>query len=69
VLKRSESSSDPFSGSRLGTFGATTDNVQALYGLSDRVFTPTLVNEARMGLTRTTNNQLAAAAGTNWAST
>jgi hypothetical protein len=68
VLKRWESSTNPFSGSPLGTFGATTDNVQALYGLSlTTVFTPTLVNEARTGLTRTTNNEVASHAGTNWA--
>ncbi len=68
VLKRWESSTNPFSGSPLGSFGATTDNVQALYGVNDtRVFTPSLINEARMGLTRTTNNEVAAHAGTNWA--
>ena len=69
VLKRWESSTNPFSGSPVGLFGATTDNVQALYGLSlTSVFTPTLVNEARMGLTRTTDNEVSSHAGTNWAS-
>jgi outer membrane receptor protein involved in Fe transport len=70
LLKRWESSTDPFSGSQLGTFGATTDNVQALYGISEtRIFTPTIVNEARIGLTRTTNNQLSVHRGRNWAAT
>lgn len=68
VLKRWESSTNPFSGSPLGTFASTTDNVQALYGLSaTSVLTPTLINEGRMGLTRTTNNEVSSHAGTNWA--
>ena len=68
MLKRWESSTNPFSGSPVGLFGATTDNVQALYGLSGTsVFSPTLINEARMGLTRTTNNEVSSHAGTNWA--
>ena len=68
ILKRWEDSNNPFSGSPLGTFGATTNNTQALYGLSEtRVFTPTLINEFRAGLTRTTNNELSDHAGTNWA--
>src|SRR5205814_1052389 len=55
-------------GSPLGTFGATTDNGQALYGVAEtRVFSPMLINEFRMGLTRTTNNELSDHAGTNWA--
>jgi hypothetical protein len=69
VLERRQTSTNPFSGSPLGTFGATTNNAQSLYGISDtRIFSSTLVNEARFGLTRTTNNELSAHAGTNWAS-
>src|SRR5205814_9903743 len=69
VLKRWQSSNNPFSGSPVGTFGANTDNVQALYGLSaTSILTPTLINEPRMGLTRTTNNEVSSHAGTNWAS-
>ncbi len=68
VLERWESSTNPFSGSPLGTFGATTDNGQSLFGVSEtRVFTPTVINEFRAGLTRTVNNEVAAHAGTNWA--
>ena len=68
ALERWETSNNPFSGSPLGTFGATTDNSQALYGVAEtRVFSPMLINEFRMGLTRTTNNELSDHAGTNWA--
>jgi hypothetical protein len=68
VLQRWETSNNPFSGSPLGTFGATTDNGQSLYGVSEtRVFTPTLINEFRAGVTRTTNVEVSDHAGTNWA--
>jgi hypothetical protein len=68
VLLRRETSSDAFSGSALGTFGATTTNDQSLYGISEtRVFSSALVNEARAGLTRTTNEQVSDHGGTNWA--
>jgi len=68
VLERRETSTNPFSGSPLGTFGATTDSSQSLYGISEtRIFTPTLINEFRMGLTRTRNNEVSSHAGTNWA--
>jgi hypothetical protein len=68
VLERWETSTNPFSGSSLGTFGATTSTGQALYGISDtHVFSPTLINEARAGITRTTDTELSAHAGTNWA--
>jgi outer membrane receptor protein involved in Fe transport len=68
VLERWETSTNPFSGSPLGTFGATTDSGQSLYGISEtRIFTPTLINEFRMGLTRTINNEVSSHAGTNWA--
>jgi outer membrane receptor protein involved in Fe transport len=69
ILKRWQTSTDPFSGSELGTFGATTDNGQSLFALSEtRVFSPTLINEFRIGLTRTTNRELSNDAGTNFAS-
>src|SRR5262249_54909592 len=68
VLERWQTSTDPFSGSDLGTFGATTDNGQALFGISEtRIFSPTLINEFRIGLTRTTNQELSNDAGTNFA--
>jgi hypothetical protein len=68
ILERWETSTNPFSGSSLGTFGATTSTGQALYGISEtRIFTPTLINEFRMGLTRTIDAELSAHAGTNWA--
>jgi hypothetical protein len=68
ALKRWETSTNAFSGSPVGTFGATTDTAQSLYGLSEtRVFTPGLINEFRVGLTRTTDAELSAHSGTNWA--
>ena len=68
VLQRWQTSGDPFSGSSLGTFGASTDNSQSLYGFSEtHIFSPTLINEFRMGLTRTTNVELSDHAGANWA--
>jgi len=68
VLYRPETSSNPFSGSPLGTFGSTTKSTQSLYGLSDtHIFSPSVINEFRAGLTRTVNNQQSAHAGTNWA--
>jgi hypothetical protein len=68
VLERWELSTNPFSGSPTGTFPASTDNDQELYGISEtRIFTPTLINEFRAGLTRTIDNEVSAHAGTNWA--
>jgi len=68
ALERRETTTNPFSGSPLGTFGSTTTNRQSLYGISHtKVFGPGLVNEMRFGLTRTTNEEVSAHAGTNWA--
>ena len=68
VMQRWETSTNPFSGTTTGTFPATTDTGQVLLGLSEtRVFTPTLINEFRAGLTRTTDSELSAFSGTDWA--
>jgi outer membrane receptor protein involved in Fe transport len=68
VLTRRQTSTDPFSGSELGTFGAVTKNNQGLFAISEtRIFSPTLVNEFRVGLTRTTNVETSNDAGTNFA--
>jgi len=68
VMQRWESSTNPFSGSTTGTFASTTDVGQLLLGLSEtRVFSPTLINEFRVGLTRTKDSELSAYSGTNWA--
>jgi outer membrane receptor protein involved in Fe transport len=68
ILQRWETSSNPFAGSPLGTFGATTNSSQELYGLSEtHIFTPQLLNEFRFGLTRTVSNEVSAHAGTNYA--
>jgi hypothetical protein len=69
VMQRWETSTNPFSGNTTGNFPATTDTGQMLIGLSEtRVFTPTLINEFRAGLTRTTDSELSLFSGTNWAS-
>jgi hypothetical protein len=68
VMQRWETSTNPFSGSTTGTFASTTDTGQLLLGFSEtRVFSPTLINEFRVGLTRTTDSELSAYSGTNWA--
>jgi hypothetical protein len=68
VMQRWETSTNPFSGSTTGTFPSTTDVGQLLLGLSEtRMFSPTLINEFRMGLTRTKDSELSAYSGTNWA--
>ncbi len=68
VLQRWETSTNPFPSSNLGTFSATTDTGEALYGISEtHIFTPSLINEFRAGLTRTKDQELAADAGTNFA--
>ncbi|MEO7142480.1 MAG: carboxypeptidase regulatory-like domain-containing protein [Bryobacteraceae bacterium] len=53
-LKRYNRSLSVFGGSPLGTFGADILNHQTLAGLSyTRMFTPSAINEARLGFTRT----------------
>jgi hypothetical protein len=68
AMQRWETSTNPFSGSTTGTFPSTTSTGQELLGISEtHLFTPTLINEARAGVTRTTNDELSAFSGTNWA--
>jgi hypothetical protein len=68
VMQRWETSANPFSGSTTGTFASTTDVGQLLLGFSEtRVFSPTLINEFRVGLTRTKDSELSAYSGTSWA--
>jgi hypothetical protein len=67
-LRRWSSSTNPTSGSGLGTFGSTTDSHQTLLGLAEtRIFTPNLVNDFRFGRTRTVSDEAANDAGTNYA--
>ena len=69
VLERWEASTNPYSGSPVGTFGATTNSTQELYGISEtHIFSPTMINEFRAGLTRTKSAETSAHAGTNYAS-
>ena len=68
VLERWQVSTNPFSGTAMGGFGATTDNGQGFYGISEtRILTPSLINEFRGGLTRTVNQENSTHAGTNYA--
>jgi len=58
ALQRWSTSMNPFSGSNLGTFPSGTDTSQTLISISHtRVFTASIVNELRAGLTRTTSLQ------------
>jgi hypothetical protein len=67
-LRRWSSSTNPTSGSGLGTFGSTTDAHQTLLGVNEtRIFTPNLVNDFRYGRTRTVSDEAANDAGTNYA--
>ena len=53
-LTRTTNGGNPWATSNLGTFSAYTANKQMIAGLSyTRTFTPTVINEARFGLTRT----------------
>lgn len=53
--KRYNRSSDPFNGSNYGIFGDVVRNHQSLMGLtSTRMFSPSLISEARAGFSRTT---------------
>jgi hypothetical protein len=67
-LRRYSRSTNPTSGSPLGTFGSSTDAHQTLIGMSEtRVFTLNLVNDFRFGRTRTVSKETADDAGTNYA--
>jgi hypothetical protein len=68
VQERRDTSLNPFPSSNLGTFSATTNTAGELYGISEeRIFTPNLINEFRVGLTRTKDQELGSHAGTNYA--
>ena len=67
-LRRFSASTNPTSGSSLGTFGSTTGNHQTLFALSEtRVFSPYLVNDLHIGRTRTVSGESANDGGTNFA--
>ena len=68
ALTRWEDSTNPFSGTGLGGFGSTTSSTQELYGLSEtRIFTPNLVSEFRVGVTRTVSAENSANQGISYA--
>jgi len=67
-LRRYSLSTNPTSGSNLGTFGSNTTSHQTLIAISEtRVFTPNLVNAFHFGRTRTVSAENADDAGTNYA--
>lgn len=67
-LRRYADSTNPTSGSNLGTFGDSTTSHETLIGISEtRVFTEHLVNDFRYGRTRTVSAEVADDAGTNYA--
>ncbi len=67
-LARQNNLSAPFDGGGLGTFGSSVDERQSLFGLTyTRVFTPALVNEFRMGYTRTAHWEPGSTLGRDYA--
>lgn len=67
-MTRWGSSFNPYSGTGLGGFSSTTDSTQELYSISEtRVFTPTLINEFRIGVTRTVSAENSSNQGTYYA--
>ncbi|MCL4401318.1 MAG: TonB-dependent receptor, partial [Acidobacteria bacterium] len=68
-LKRFNRNSNPYDGSAAGGFGSRTNVHQSLAGVSyTRLFSPTLINEARIGVSRTANRQRANLQGRDYAS-
>jgi hypothetical protein len=67
-LKRFNRNTDPYAGSASGTFGNHVQSRQMLAGVSyTRLFSATLINEARMGLSRTANRELGIGSGQDFA--
>jgi hypothetical protein len=67
-LRRYSTSTNPTSGSGLGTFGSATNAHQTLIGISEtRIFSPNVVNDFSYGRTRTVSDEAADDAGTNFA--
>ncbi len=68
VLEKQESSGDPFSGADTALFGSTTKHREIMAGITEtRIFTPTLINEFRVGVTRMKSDETSADSGNNWA--
>ncbi|MBI4910571.1 MAG: carboxypeptidase regulatory-like domain-containing protein [Acidobacteria bacterium] len=67
-LKRFNRNTNPYNGSAVGGFGNATDNHQTLAGLSyTALVRPTLINETRLGVTRTANREIADKQGRDYA--
>jgi hypothetical protein len=63
-LVRDNSGTSPYAGSDLGTFGTNTSSRPVLAGISEtHVFSPSMVNEARVGFTRYAERDRASDAG------
>ncbi len=68
-LRRGETSTNPYSGSPIATFGAATTNIETLIGLSEtRIFSSRVVNNLVGGMIRTVDGEIANDAGQNYAS-
>jgi hypothetical protein len=67
-LRRWSRSTNPTSGSTLGTFGSSTTAHQSLMALSEtHIFNPHIVNDLHLGRTRTVSKEAANDGGTNFA--
>jgi len=67
-LRRIERTSDPFGGSETGLFADTDKSSQMLAGLAyTRLFSPTVINEARVGYTRSNDYGVGALMGHDYA--
>lgn len=67
--KRYNQTTNPFSGSDLGLYGHNVINHQSLMGLTwTHLFSPALINEARVGFSRTADRERGFNQGTDYAS-
>ena len=68
-LKRFNRNTDPYAGSPTGLFGNNTKERQMLAGLTyNRIFGATLINEARLGVSRTAHREFGFQSGHDYAS-
>jgi hypothetical protein len=67
-LKRFNRNTAPYNGSPVGGFGYAENNRQSLAGISyTRLFSPTLINETRFGVSRTATRQIGEKQGRDYA--
>ena len=66
-MKRYNNTSGPFTGSDTGLFGSFVHQHQTLTGATyTRTFSPSIINEARMGFSRTADHETGSLAGTDY---